>query len=106
MRILILVLMAGLFGCSMPEKPEFKPTENRTGVKLTVIKRDDLPSPTDRPDLKFLGLHYCENDKECTIWMPTGNSACAKEVYYHELLHVKFGLWHEGAFNSKHCRGV
>ena len=90
-------------GCSMPEKPAFHPTENRTGVKLTTIKKDNLPSPIDAPDRKMWGYHHCYTDKKCTIWIPTGNSACAKEVERHEKLHVKFGLYHDADFTIENC---
>jgi len=101
MNTLIITLLAtSLIGCSAPA---FHPTENRTDVKLTIIKRDNLPSPYDAPNLKMYGTFYCKNDKECTIWIPTGNSACAREVELHEKLHVRFGLFHDADFNLKNC---
>jgi len=105
MRILtLLVVVLLLQGCAAFDLPvDFHPTEYRTDVEITVIKRDNLGSPYDRPDLKMKGAHYCYTDKKCTIWIPTGNSACAREVKAHELLHVKFGLFHKGAFILKNC---
>ena len=96
---LILLLLSG---CSAFE-PAFKPTTYRTGVDLTVIKRDNLPPPYDAPHLKKWGTFYCYTDKKCTIWIPTGDSACAKEVEAHERLHVKYGLWHDETFRLMEC---
>ena len=96
--LLILVFLTGCSG-----KPVFSSTTHRTNVDITVIERDNLPSPIDRPDLKAWGYYYCYTDKKCTIWIPTGESDCAREVEKHERLHVEFGLWHDEDFRLKEC---
>ncbi|MCK4814465.1 hypothetical protein KA005_01740 [bacterium] len=95
MRMIFIVLMAGLVGCSIPP---FKPTEHRKHIELTIVIDDDLSwMGKDYGKHKAAGGVDCDGSK-CTMWVPSITSLDDPNfrVWGKEAAHLFYGYYHKG----------
>lgn len=87
MRLLILLLLTG---CTT-----YHPTENRDIVVVKMIVSDDLSwLGLDTKERMVAGYHRCDGNV-CTIWIPSGINTFSMCVMGHEMMHLKYGLYHD-----------
>lgn len=93
MRILLLLLLTG---CSMPEIPDFTPTEFNDHINLKVVIDNDLSRlGNDTARYRVVGNH-ARFEGDCAIWVPSIDSLDDRDfrVWGKELAHCVYGDYH------------